>query len=103
MPRPGFFGRRSMPNGLRALVVGGLTLLLVGLSQQYVVAATLNWDLNPPAAGDWFLATNWSTDVVPISSDTAYIDNQGTALISSGTAAASALYLGQSAFGNLTQ
>ncbi|HEX8523415.1 MAG TPA: hypothetical protein VF669_14270 [Tepidisphaeraceae bacterium] len=65
--------------------------------------ATTNWDLTPPSTGDWFTATNWSTDLTPGAADIAYIDNQGTAIITSGSATASSLYLGQSAFGNLNQ
>ncbi len=42
------------------------------------------WKLSPPAAGDWSAPANWTASV-PGASDDAFIENGGTAVISTGT------------------
>ncbi|MGO9108818.1 MAG: autotransporter-associated beta strand repeat-containing protein [Thermoguttaceae bacterium] len=41
--------------------------------------ANRTWQHSPSSAGDWSSAANWSGDILPTASDTAYIVNGGTA------------------------
>lgn len=52
--------------------------------------------------GDWANSSNWSSGV-PTASDAAYINNGGTAVISSGNALAEAEYIGNGGPGNIQQ
>ena len=62
------------------------------------------WQHDPNVPGDWFDANNWTAGL-PTSHWTsrAYIDNGGTALISSGDAVAGTEYVGYSFAGAVTQ
>ena len=64
--------------------------------------ATTLWQHDPASAGDWFAPANWTVGV-PTSADKAYVDNAGTAVISSGTAESSYLCAGGAATGVVRQ
>ncbi len=61
-----------------------------------------SWQHDPLTAGDWDTTSNW-TGNTPSSVSFASIDNAGTAVISSGTAGAFGLTVGESNSGNLLQ
>ncbi len=60
-------------------------LICMGLFALPASADQTYWQHDPSAPGDWFEAINW-TDGVPEASDSAFVDNGGTALIASGDA-----------------
>ena len=60
-------------------------LICMGLFALPASADQTYWQHDPNAPGDWFEASNW-TDGVPEASDSAFVDNGGTALITSGDA-----------------
>ena len=64
-------------------------------------AGDTSWKLSPPATGDWYEPTNWDAGV-PGDWDDAYVDNGGTAVISSGTCR-SQLYAGYDNAGTIRQ
>jgi hypothetical protein len=77
-------------------------LILIG-SAVYVQADDAYWRHDPASQGDWFVPGNWSTGLLPGPADTAYIDNDGTALVGSGAIGISELLLGDSSTGGLIQ
>lgn len=85
---------------VRAATIGSAALLL--LSPATVQGQTSIWQLAPPTSGDWFTAGNWSGGV-PTASRLARIDNGGTVVVSSGSAAANALRVGFDGSGYVEQ
>ncbi|MDR1305500.1 MAG: PEP-CTERM sorting domain-containing protein [Verrucomicrobiales bacterium] len=85
------------PSRLRVFAAGvkKLTLLLTLLSvlalHLPLFAADVYWD--NPGAGDWFDEGNWQGGALPGASDNVYINDNGTALISSGSTENNNLYL----------
>ena len=79
--------------------LGGITLA-AGLSiiATSTWAADANWNVDD---GSWFNSSNWLLGVAPTGSDNTYIDNAGTAQVSSGVAQAALLYVGNSGDGTL--
>jgi len=76
-------------------------LALAGLAVS-ASADDLYWEHDPADhPGNWFDTANWSTLALPSSADSAYIDNGGTADISSGNATAAYLYAGYSQQGTV--
>jgi T5SS/PEP-CTERM-associated repeat protein len=60
-----------------------LTLLSVSALHLPLFAADVYWD--NPGTGDWFDESNWQGGALPGASDNVYINDNGTALISSGS------------------
>ncbi len=60
------------------------------------------WQHDPATPGDWFAPANWNNGL-PGSFDYAYIDNGGTAMITSGTARAGYVLLGENGSGRVVQ
>jgi hypothetical protein len=83
--------------------LGCICLLVLTGSAVHVQADDAYWQHDPAAQGDWFAPDNWSTGLLPGLADTAYIDNDGTALIGSGAIDISELQLGDSLTGALIQ
>lgn len=77
----------SMGIGVMAAVVLGS--VWTGLAR----AQETWWQHDLAAAGDWFIDENW-TNGVPTAAGHAYIDNGGTAYVSSGLAEGENLYVG---------
>ncbi len=77
-------------------------LILIG-SAVHVQADDAYWQHDSATQGDWFVPGNWSTGLLPGLADTAYIDNDGTALVGSGAIGISGLQLGDSLTGALIQ
>jgi hypothetical protein len=77
-------------------------LHLLGVAPSAPGAASTTWQLAAPATGNWFDATNWSAGV-PTSTfgETEYIDNGGSAQVSSGTANWDYLQIGFNSTGHL--
>jgi len=86
----------------RVVALQGL-LTFFSVSTQGVVAEDAYWVLAPPASGNWQTAENWSTALPPRSVDSAHIDNNGTALISSGIVNVAEVFLGKTSLGNVLQ
>ena len=68
----------------RALFAFAVTIFLGLLSGPALVAATIDWNA---ASGDWSVGGNWSGSAVPLSGDTARINNGGLASVSSNVSA----------------
>jgi len=64
----------------------------------FAIVPVINWNVT---TGDWFTGTNWSPNTLPNSSLETYIDNGGTAQVSTGTGSVSTVYVGYSNTGNL--
>src|SRR5258708_22026459 len=77
-------------------------LHILSTAQSALGAANTSWQLAPRATGNWFDAANWSAGV-PTSTfgETEYIDNAGTAQVSSGTANWDYLQVGFNNIGHL--
>ncbi|WP_162224956.1 autotransporter domain-containing protein [Neptunomonas antarctica] len=75
-------------------------LLATGLSAIALPAWSVDTS-RTGASGDWFTTDNWDTNAVPTSSDNTFIDNDGAAQVSSGTAQARDLSVGFSGNGTL--
>jgi len=67
-----------------------LAAMLLSLHGTTAAAATYTWG---PQSGDWSIASNWG-GTAPSSSDTAYLNNGGTATVSLAGATASTVLLG---------
>ena len=78
-------------------------LLALTSSAIQLRAENAYWQHDPASQGDWFDPGNWSTGLVPGLADTAYIDNDGTALIGSGAVGISGLHVGEALTGVLIQ
>jgi autotransporter family porin len=76
-------------------------LLASGLSVMAIPALAVPDFYWNTATGDWFTDVNWSSTLVPTSSDSTFIDNGGTAQVTSGTAEANYLYIGNFNTGTL--
>ena len=83
--------------------LGCICLLVLIGSAVYAQADDAYWQHDPASQGDWFVPGNWSTGLLPGPADTAYIDNDGTALVGSGAIGISELQLGESFTGGLIQ
>ena len=83
--------------------LGCICLLVLIGSAVHVQADDAYWQHDPATQGDWFAPGNWSTGLLPGLTDTAYIDNDGTALVGSGAIGISELQLGDSFTGGLIQ
>ncbi|PCJ31570.1 MAG: hypothetical protein COA90_05810 [Gammaproteobacteria bacterium] len=78
-----------------ALLAAGMSAIPI-----QVLAANIFWDAG---TADWFTPTNWRTNSLPTASDDAYINNAGTAEVSSGSANVSrSLVIGYDNAGSLT-
>jgi hypothetical protein len=77
-------------------------LLAAGLTAS-ARAGTVNWQHPATLEGDWFAPENWSSLALPTVSDSAYIDNGGTVLISTGSATACYVYAGCNVSGTVCQ
>ena len=73
-----------------------LPLMVSGLSNQ-AIAATTNWSAGP---ADWFTPGNWDNGV-PLATDDAVIDNNGTAQVATPGAVADRITIGVTNGGNL--
>ncbi len=78
------------------------TLLAAGLSLIAIPALAGGGSSWNTTTGDWFTSGNWSPNLVPASGDSTYIDNGGTAQVTSATAETSTLYIGNYNTGTLT-
>ncbi|HDZ16443.1 hypothetical protein LCGC14_0484110, partial [marine sediment metagenome] len=77
------------------LLASGLSLIAIPA----LAAPDFYWSTT---TGDWFTEGNWSSNLVPTSSSGAtFIDNGGTAQITSGTAQAQYLYVGNVSAGSI--
>ncbi|MFB3893323.1 MAG: beta strand repeat-containing protein, partial [Phycisphaerae bacterium] len=79
-----------------------LTELIVCAMAVPLSAATTYWQADPSTPASWLDPANWTAGV-PFAGQDACLDNGGTALISSGTAAAQYLYTGFAASGTVWQ
>ncbi|MBE3098650.1 MAG: hypothetical protein IMZ44_16160, partial [Planctomycetes bacterium] len=77
-------------------------LLAAGLAAP-ARAGDVNWQHPATLEGDWFAPENWGSLAVPTVSDSAYIDNGGTACITTGTATACYAYAGYNVSGTVRQ
>jgi hypothetical protein len=69
-----------------------VTLALAALAAS-LRADTVYWNVSE---GDWQTGSNWDPVSAPAAADTAYINNSGTAIVSSGIVNINTVYLGQS-------
>jgi autotransporter-associated beta strand protein len=94
-------GRRLRPRWLIPLAALGLAAILA-VGPNAAQAATYSWTLSP-VAGDWLSAGNWNDGgtTLPTNSDSAYVDNGGTAAVNSSAAACDILYVGAAENGTL--
>jgi hypothetical protein len=60
-------------------------------------------DWNNPVSGNWFTATNWSTDSVPTAAVNAVVDDGGTAQVIGGNAKVGNLTIGATAAGSTVE
>lgn len=85
------------------LVNGSLCFVIAAGLAISARADDIYWEHEPGTEGGWFETMNWSTCELPTDADNAYIDNSGTASISSGDAVAANLYAGYSVSGTVRQ
>jgi hypothetical protein len=83
-----------------ALVVSAIASICVS-APMAVAQGSNEWKGSPGTVGDWFDPANWTTGVPNTQIFSTIIDNNGTAKISGGSAAAALLRIGQNNSGTL--
>ncbi len=81
----------------------GIVCVLLLIAASPLQAGDVFWQLSSPATGTWLTPSNWSTLSLPTSADRAFIINDGTATIGSGSVDVLEIVLGATLSGTLSQ